>query len=197
MVHLRRFGYRSGYEFSIYSVLTISRRYRVRLPVQPLFTCLLHIPNIFSQNFRSGKGSAKGKKEKEPEAPPPPPPEPVVVPKEPKVKVVLKGPHCWVDDATVTSESDAGKTQTLDDVTNSGVVVQTDAQGTPSPSKVCVQIQDNVNPGVEQEYEENIEPIVLPKYLCPSSEKKSKEAAIKDWLFSSHFDYARGSIPLI
>lgn len=39
--------------------------------------------------------------------------------------------------------------------------------------------------------------IELPKFLCPSSELKSKQAAIKDWLARTNFVYSSRCVPLL
>lgn len=36
----------------------------------------------------------------------------------------------------------------------------------------------------------------LPSFLCPSSEKKSREAAVHDWLSSTNFHCGLASVPL-
>jgi hypothetical protein len=37
----------------------------------------------------------------------------------------------------------------------------------------------------------------LPKYICPSSEEKSKQARVKDWLQKTGFAWANRNVPLL
>ena len=39
--------------------------------------------------------------------------------------------------------------------------------------------------------------VELPKYICPSSEEKSKQARIKDWLEKTSFAWANRNVPLL
>ena len=48
--------------------------------------------------------------------------------------------------------------------------------------------------GAEQEEEERV---ALPRFMCPSSESKSRQAAIKEWLAKTSFSTACRTLPLI
>ena len=45
--------------------------------------------------------------------------------------------------------------------------------------------------------DETIETYNFPPFLCPSSEKKSREAAIKDWLAHTCFQTAHRGVPML
>lgn len=40
-------------------------------------------------------------------------------------------------------------------------------------------------------------PSYLPKFVCPSSVRKSKQAAIKEWLATTNFRHAERCVPLL
>lgn len=162
-----------------------------------------------------GKGkrgkSPKGKKGKEKEPTPvTPPPQPdVKVVEAPPVRKPLKGPKCWVDDATITSEKEI--------VNEEELASQTSKPGSPvlckTPTKPSVNFKSQVeNPEVEivqtlpepvkkessivlEEIEQYV-PNGLPTFICPSSEEKSRQEAIKDWLAKCSFDSASRCVPL-
>lgn len=141
--------------------------------------------------------SAKGKKKEEPEPPPPPPPEPEKEEKKPEVKKPLKGPHCWVDDMTITSEpvNEPGD----DTQQNAGEGTQSRLNSAKSNERKPPGQEDKENlPVVITNADDVIEDhIELPKFLCPSSELKSKQAAIKDWLARTNFNHSSRCVPLI
>lgn len=146
---------------------------------------------------KSPKKSAKGKKKEEPEPPPPPPPEPEKEEKKPEVKKPLKGPHCWVDDMTITSEpvNEPGD----DTQQNAGEGTQSRLNSAKSNERKTPGQEDKENlPVVITNADDVIEDhIELPKFLCPSSELKSKQAAIKDWLARTNFNHSSRCVPLI
>ncbi|XP_069126058.1 uncharacterized protein [Argopecten irradians] len=151
---------------------------------------------------KKGKGRASAKKKKEVEPPPPPPPEPVVV-KPPEVRKPLRGPKCWVDDATVTSECDDNVDN--DQTTGDGIRPVSAAKSTTTPDKPVADTIDNVEQqqcqtahvvDSDTEYVDD-GPSYLPKFLCPSSIRKSKHAAVKEWLANTNFDHADRSVPLM
>lgn len=154
------------------------------------FSCLFILFLLF---FRS----AKGKKKEEPEPPPPPPPEPEKEEKKPEVKKPLKGPHCWVDDMTITSEpvNEPGD----DTQQNAGEGTQSRLNSAKSNERKTPGQEDKENlPVVITNADDVIEDhIELPKFLCPSSELKSKQAAIKDWLARTNFNHSSRCVPLI
>ncbi|XP_060085949.1 uncharacterized protein LOC132565326 [Ylistrum balloti] len=153
------------------------------------------------------KAMSSAKKKKESEPPPPPPPEPVVV-KAPEVKKPLRGPKCWVDDATVTSECEdkaeneqttsegnrpvsAAKSLTISDKRTTDII-------DPANSAGQQQIQGDTAAPVDSDVEGADEgPSFLPKFLCPSSVRKSKYAAVKEWLTTTNFNHAEKSVPLL
>lgn len=141
--------------------------------------------------------SAKGKKKEEPEPLPPPPPEPEKEEKKPEVKKPLKGPHCWVDDMTITSEpvNEPGD----DTQQNAGEGTQSRLNSAKSNERKTPGQEDKENlPVVITNADDVIEDhIELPKFLCPSSELKSKQAAIKDWLARTNFNHSSRCVPLI
>ncbi|XP_062622181.1 serine/arginine repetitive matrix protein 1-like [Saccostrea cucullata] len=146
---------------------------------------------------KSPKKSAKGKKEKEPEPPPPPPPEPEKIVKEPEVKKPLKGPHCWVDDMTITSEPVQELAEENQQNTGEGTQSRLCSAKSNEIKNIGQVGKENVpltSNGDETPAEDHIE---LPKFLCPSSELKSKQAAIKDWLARTNFAYSGRCVPLI
>ena len=125
------------------------------------------------------------------------------------MKIQLKGPHCWVDDATITSETSE---QELADQTNSPrdskkhEVGKTPLVKRASQQELCkTENVENVNK-VDTERQaaidelatdESTETYGFPPYLCPSSEKKSREAAIKDWLAHTCFQTAHRGVPML
>ncbi|XP_033736616.1 uncharacterized protein LOC117324895 isoform X2 [Pecten maximus] len=156
---------------------------------------------------KKGKQRSSAKKKKEAEPPPPPPPEPVVI-KVPEVKKPLRGPKCWVDDATVTSE--------FDEKTDNGQMTADDncpVSVVKSITTLDNRLTDTVDPvnnvELQQCQEENPVPIdsdvegaedgpsYLPKFLCPSSIQKSKHAAVKEWLNTTNFNHAERYVPLL
>ena len=196
-------------------------------------TYLLQINNHF-EIYRSA-----GKKKKEAE-PPPPPPEPEPVAKPPEVRKPLKGPKCWVDDATISDESEkldndlvdkpdgvntrpqsAVKTVTIQEkhntVTNANKPLSrmsSKANIKAEESATLIKQDSNVNqetvrgilsaPKPEEEAQEEIElqsviseSIAFPRYICPSSYRKSKNNAIKHWLHSTNFNCAEKNVPLL
>lgn len=139
--------------------------------------------------------SAKGKKEKEPEPPPPPTPEPEKEEKKPEIKKPLKGPHCWVDDMTITSEPPIELTEGQQ---NTGEETQCRLGSAKSNEIKAPAPEDKENLPLTKNTDDVIEDhIELPKFLCPSSELKSKQAAIKDWLSRTNFTYSSRCVPLI
>lgn len=193
-----------------------------------------------------------------------PEPEPEAI----NVKLVLKGPHCWVDDATITSDLSedegedtvdrinciSGQSQQADiiaDKQNSAQkpdnisklkafqknIVTTNTKPLASPTlkqtnqqamkdafdKTLQSVQskptdiinnDNNNEiinsqtqkldnevnntdetNVMEEFTGN--EILLPTFICPSSEKKSREAALKDWLAHTCFRTGIRSVPVL
>ena len=150
----------------------------------------------------------RGKVQKVPE------PEPEVKPVH--VKIKLKGPHCWVDDATVTSDiSDQDPT----DIADVNQINPTEVQKTPEVGKTPlikrssqlelqkVEKTEVVESDHKQSVENSIAPDVinlseiseenLPSFLCPSSERKSREAAIKDWLSHTCFRSGHKGVPIV
>lgn len=76
----------------------------------------------------------------------------------------------------------------------------------PSPAKeIAAAAEPELQPQVsstavpeETELEEEEEPEpVLPRFLCPSSEKKSKQVAIKEWLAKTSFATACRTVPIM
>lgn len=49
----------------------------------------------------------------------------------------------------------------------------------------------------DKEDEQAKEEIILPPFLCPSSEKKSREAALKDWLSKTCFRSGHKPVPVV
>ena len=155
-------------------------------------------------------------------------PEPEVVEEPPPPKLILKGPHCWVDDATVTSSHpDSEDIEAADnDIANPSGELHSDSKQelatNPTNTKIvpvketvptgvdipdgvkCDHVQGTQEPvelnGVDDIHVEDTDSVDdnLPPFICPSSEKKSREAAIKDWLYSSNnlFVYPR-SVPMV
>ncbi|XP_052065989.1 uncharacterized protein LOC127705681 isoform X1 [Mytilus californianus] len=152
--------------------------------------------------------SKKGKDKESVPVTPPPQPEVKVI-ETPPVRKPLKGPKCWVDDATITSEKEI-----LNDDEN---ISQTSKPGSPtckSPAKSNVSFKnqgespdiDNVQTLPEpvkkeqclvlEEVEQYI-PNGLPSFICPSSEERSRQEAIKDWLAGCNFGSASRCVPLL
>ncbi|XP_021340362.1 uncharacterized protein LOC110441514 isoform X2 [Mizuhopecten yessoensis] len=194
-VHFYSLEYESSVEESIPDVPTLAE---VKPPPPP--------PEEPKAKAKKGKQRASAKKKKEAEPSPPPPPEPVVV-KEPEVKKPLRGPKCWVDDATVTSECDdkAENEQTTTTDGNRPVsaaksILEKRATDTPEPINNAVVQQDQAEHAalIDSDVEGADEgPSYLPKFLCPSSVRKSKHAAVKDWLATTNFSRADRSVPLL
>ena len=157
------------------------------------------------------------------------------------MKVVLKGPKCWVDDATVTSEQSEEEHEeevveaepapqlkgvlksVLNMKQNTGMLakviaskeahsgiskdlnrtgkgnnIKESVKEIPKPAPETVEQEPVPQEPVKEDRELEVEkPVSLPPFLCPSSERKSREAAIKDWLASCCFDSASSVVPLI
>ena len=132
-------------------------------------------------------------------------PEPEVKPVH--VKIQLKGPHCWVDDATVTSDTSE------QELADPGDSKKTEVGKTPlvkRPSqqelhKIKTENNENEtkqtiekdNPINDLNLDEETETYNFPPFLCPSSEKKSREAAIKEWLAHTCFRSAHRGVPMV
>ncbi|KAL3869752.1 hypothetical protein ACJMK2_042393 [Sinanodonta woodiana] len=163
-----------------------------------------------TQSAKGGKkgiagGKTKKQKEEEP-TPPPPEQEPEVKPLE--IKKPLRGPHCWVDDVSVTSELPTNP-EVLDidgtQVTLKGQESKADAQNE------CAVLTDDKDVKGALQYEaktraettlvnlsESKEEVIrLPDFICRTSERKSRDAAVKDWLASTNFRYANRCVPLL
>ena len=136
------------------------------------------------------------------------------------MKIKLKGPHCWVDDATITSDiseedSDeihatdtdhikATETQQTTEVGKNPLVKRSSQLGLQTHEKKEVQESDNKQI-VENDAESDtsiinlseISQYNLPSFLCPSSERKSREAAIKDWLNHTCFRSGHKAVPIV
>lgn len=159
-----------------------------------------------------------------------PEPEPEEKPAPPKL--VLKGPKCWVDDATITSEpsdtegadeADGAEHDPLDngdkklkpdhicapkdnkqqngDITNDSKAVG-EVNGKENENLLLNELHTNMGCTedviVKATEPEVKEPEVhLPPFLCPSSERKSREAALKDWLSNTCFQSGNRHVPLV
>ena len=129
-------------------------------------------------------------------------------------RIKLKGPHCWVDDATITSDISDQEQANLD--TNSprdrkkqgpnvAPLVKRTSQQELCKTENKTENVENVNkvdaekqaPTDEIATDEKIETYNFPPFLCPSSEKKSREAAIKDWLAHTCFQTAHRGVPML
>ncbi|ESP00541.1 hypothetical protein LOTGIDRAFT_157815 [Lottia gigantea] len=126
-------------------------------------------------------------------------------------------PKCWVDDVTVSSEPSVHLTPEVPVEPEDKEVGQTGTEQHPTlpepPVKTAAQLAEELlnpddvvggdNPELVRE-EFNIlnledvkeRQIELPKFLCPSSEEKSRQVAIKDWLAGTCFTSARHQIPM-
>lgn len=94
------------------------------------------------------------------------------------LKIPLPGPHCWVDDLTVSSEPMGGE----EDVSEPVNTVLDEPKGTLfTKEKAPTATEENVLPG----------------FVCPSSELKSRRAATKQWLVKSAFFNANRAVPLL
>lgn len=156
-------------------------------------------------HFRSPKGK-KGKEKEQKPVTPPPQPEVKVIETPPPPKP-LKGPKCWVDDATITSEKDI-----LNDEENICNISQTSKPGSPTGKtqtkhQVKIEIGETENIQTLPEPVKKMDTLVLeevelvttnglPPYICPSSEERSRQEAIKDWLAKCSFDSANRCVPM-
>ena len=127
----------------------------------------------------------------------------------PPVRKPMKGPKCWVDDATITSEKEI--------VNDDEVLSQSSKPGSPickSPAKSNVSFKNLENNLVNENFQTLPEPVKkeetmvleeveqyisngLPPFICPSSEEKSRQEAIKEWLAKCCFDSASRCVPLL
>ena len=64
------------------------------------------------------------------------------------------------------------------------------AEGPPLPPPPVVEVSREVEEAAEPE-------LVLPRFLCPSSETKSRQAALKHWLAHSSFQEAVRTVPMV
>lgn len=164
--------------------------------------------NIYYSYFHRSPKGKKGKEKEQVPVTPPPQPEVKVV-EIPVVRKPLKGPKCWVDDATITSEKEL--------VNEDEIASPTSKSCSPSlcktPTKSTVNFKSLLeNPGIENiqtlpepvkgehsmvlEEMEQYTPNGLPSFICPSSEEKSRHEAIKDWLSKCSFNSASRCVPL-
>lgn len=129
---------------------------------------------------------------------------------------VANAPRCWVDDVTISSLS-------LEDGVHADLTMYRDKpQNEPKSVSFAKDIESGqppfessqVNTPTNMEYDANMETnnknakmltlselqehdLPLPRYICPSSESKSREIAIKEWLASSRFLCANRNVPLV
>ncbi|XP_064607124.1 uncharacterized protein LOC135471730 [Liolophura sinensis] len=94
------------------------------------------------------------------------------------LKIPLPGPHCWVDDVTVSSDPMGGE-EGMSEPANSVTDEPKSAKWT----------KEKTTTGTEEH--------VLPGFVCPSSELKSRSAATKQWLIKSAFLNASRAVPLL
>lgn len=132
-------------------------------------------------------------------------PEPEVKPVH--VKIQLKGPHCWVDDATITSDTSeqeqtdqtgSPRDSKKQEVGKTPLVKRTSQQElckTENVNKIEIERQTAIIDEVA--VDETTDTYSFPPFLCPSSEKKSREAAIKDWLAHTCFQTAHRGVPML
>ncbi|KAK3580993.1 hypothetical protein CHS0354_007027 [Potamilus streckersoni] len=165
-----------------------------------------------SGRVKSAKGGKKGtaggktKKQKE-EEPTPPPPEQEPETKPMEMKKPLRGPHCWVDDVSVTSEVltnpellDVGGTQVPLKGQESEAEVQNECAVPTNDKDVKGNLQDEARKRAETtlvNLSKIKEDIRLPDFICRTSERKSRDTAVKDWLASTNFRYGNRSVPLL
>ena len=64
------------------------------------------------------------------------------------------------------------------------------AEGPPLPPPPVVEVSREVEEAAEPE-------LVLPRFMCPSSETKSRQAALKHWLAHSSFQEAVRTVPMV
>jgi hypothetical protein len=96
---------------------------------------------------------------------------------------------------TITSES--VKDPADDTLQNKGDITQSRLNSAKSNE---IKQEDKENTPIISKEEDDVtaeEYIELPKFLCPSSELKSKQAAIKDWLARTNFNYSSRCVPLL
>ncbi|KAL4236733.1 hypothetical protein ACF0H5_005117 [Mactra antiquata] len=65
------------------------------------------------------------------------------------------------------------------------------------PNKQLLDSGRGENELIKEQSAEEKDKIILPPFLCPSSEKKSREAALKDWLANSCFRTAHKGVPIV
>lgn len=148
------------------------------------------------------------------EEPPPPPPEPVPEKVETKNKKGKKGKGKSVlknskDKSKKEQSRENAKSEASNEVSKQPIekVIEIAKTETVSQDKTVNNIAEpevkpisdvNGNEFKEEVIEEEKEvEIKLPSFICPSSERKSREAALKNWLATTCFSSGHREIPIL
>ena len=107
------------------------------------------------------------------------------------ISTIVPQPRTWVDDISITSTTsrDTAKSQNQSETNRAAAQPDGDHPVLPEP------------PNKPPEAEEILEPIEdepqFPEFICPSSEDKSREYAVRLWLANSDFSRAVKTVPLL